>query len=162
MAQEQWRSDGRYYLNADRSRIVEESDPDAAYLYTTPGRLVPLDEAIRYGLAGKQDAAKTEVPADMEDDQGEKAVKPEEDKAVAPQEDKAVKPEEDKSLGDVKPIQDEDDVTAINGIGPGLAKKLESINVRTVADFRKASDRDVLDLGGVSPAKLREFRDQVG
>lgn len=151
-----WRSDKRLYINADRSRIVEESDPDAAYLYATPGKLVPMDEAIRYGLAGKQDAEKVEVPANVEDDQ-----KPETSaKAVEPSEDKMVRLEENKSAE--PSFSDDDDVTVINGIGAGLAKQLASINVRTVGEFKRKGDRDILELGGISPARLREFRDQVG
>lgn len=32
-------------------RLVPEDHPDARWLYAVPGRMIPMDEAIRYGLA---------------------------------------------------------------------------------------------------------------
>lgn len=43
-------ADRRLYHNADRSRIVEEGDPDAAYLLVAEGAELPDAEAKRLGL----------------------------------------------------------------------------------------------------------------
>jgi len=43
-------ADRRLYLTADRSRIVEEGDPAAAFLLVAAGRDVPVADAARYGL----------------------------------------------------------------------------------------------------------------
>jgi hypothetical protein len=43
-------SKGRYFLTADKSRVVREGDPEAATLYTTAGREVDEAEAERLGL----------------------------------------------------------------------------------------------------------------
>jgi hypothetical protein len=61
----------RLWLNADRTQVVADGDPDAAFLYALPGWSVPRDEAIRYGLvqgkgrkpAGGGDAEPPEPPA---------------------------------------------------------------------------------------------------
>lgn len=41
---------GRYYLTADKSRVVAEGDPEAAFLYCVPGTELDADEAERLGL----------------------------------------------------------------------------------------------------------------
>lgn len=68
-----WISDGRYYLDAKRKKVVPEGSPEAAYLLCVPGDELPEAEAKRLGL-------------------GKKAVK-------GPPEDKAVKPSENKAKG---------------------------------------------------------------
>lgn len=40
----------RLWLTADRSRLVVEGDPDAAFLFAIPGHRVPRADAIRYGI----------------------------------------------------------------------------------------------------------------
>ena len=67
-------ADRRLWQTADRSRLVEDGDPEAAFLFCTPGDEVAEEEAKRYGLT--------------------KAAPPLEDKAVkAPPGDKAAEPE---------------------------------------------------------------------
>lgn len=54
----------RLWLTADKEHIVEEGDPAAAFLYATPGKKVPLAEAVKYRLvkAGKPVEAKQADP----------------------------------------------------------------------------------------------------
>lgn len=54
-------ADRRLWLTADRDRVVEEGDPDAAFLFVTPGKTVPDAEAARLGLTkGSKASAKAE------------------------------------------------------------------------------------------------------
>lgn len=46
-------SDRRLFLNADKSRVVDEDDPEASYLLVGEGGTVPAAEAERLGLHGK-------------------------------------------------------------------------------------------------------------
>lgn len=48
------KADKRLYLNADRSKVVEEGDPEAAYLFAAEGAEVPDAEAKKYGLMGEK------------------------------------------------------------------------------------------------------------
>ena len=54
----------RLFLTADRERVVEAGDPDAAFLYATPGKRIPADEAERYGLLGDPPERAPEVEAE--------------------------------------------------------------------------------------------------
>lgn len=73
--------DRRIYVNADRSKVVEESDPDAAFLLATPGDVLSDEDVKRYGLN------KTEPKAEPE---SRAAEKPADAKAVTgPPENKA-------------------------------------------------------------------------
>lgn len=47
------RMDERLWYTADKERVVPEGDPEAAFLFCTPGKEVPLAEAQRLGLATK-------------------------------------------------------------------------------------------------------------
>lgn len=44
----------RYYLNADRSRVVEEDDPSATYLLAAEGTDISNEDVERYGLGKKK------------------------------------------------------------------------------------------------------------
>lgn len=57
-----YRSDKRLYLTRDRSRAVEEGDPEAAFLLVVAGGEMPDDEAKRLGLTGKKQAAPEPEP----------------------------------------------------------------------------------------------------
>lgn len=50
----------RLYWTQDKSRVVEEGDPEAAYLYAAAGTEVPEADAERYGLTGKHKAQAAE------------------------------------------------------------------------------------------------------
>jgi hypothetical protein len=54
-------SDRRLYLNADRSKVVEEGDPDSAYLLVGEGGEVSDEDAKQYGLKAPR---KSEAKAD--------------------------------------------------------------------------------------------------
>ena len=43
-------ADRRLYLTRDESRVVEEGSPEAAFLFATPGTIVPAADADRLGL----------------------------------------------------------------------------------------------------------------
>lgn len=43
----------KLYLNADQTKVVEEGDPEAAFLFTTPGKRVSKEDAERLGLVKK-------------------------------------------------------------------------------------------------------------
>lgn len=59
-------ADRRLFLTADKARVVEEGDAEAAYLFATPGSPIAPEDAARYGLnvAGGEAAepAKAEEP----------------------------------------------------------------------------------------------------
>lgn len=42
--------DRKLWLTADRERVVEDGDPDSAFLFATPGDEITEDVAKRYGL----------------------------------------------------------------------------------------------------------------
>ena len=48
------RADKRYYVNADRSKIVEESDPQAAHLLAAEGDDISSEDVQKYGLGKKK------------------------------------------------------------------------------------------------------------
>lgn len=54
--------DRRLWLTKDRDRVVEDGDPEAASLYSTPGKRVPREEAEALGVVKPQrkQAAKAE------------------------------------------------------------------------------------------------------
>lgn len=54
--------DRKLWLTKDRDRVVEDGDPEAAFLYATPGKRVPREEAERLGVVKPQrkQAAKAE------------------------------------------------------------------------------------------------------
>lgn len=59
-------SDRRLYLNADKSRVVEEGDPDASFLLVGEGGQLPDDEALQWGLksSGKTEDKAVAGPAE--------------------------------------------------------------------------------------------------
>ena len=53
----------KLWLTADQNRVVQDGDPDAAFLLGTPGKKIPKSEAARLGLLG--DDEKVEYYEDM-------------------------------------------------------------------------------------------------
>lgn len=49
------------YVNADKSKTVEENDPEAAFLLVGPNGELPDAEAEKYGLKGEQPKEKDRV-----------------------------------------------------------------------------------------------------
>lgn len=74
------KADKRYYLNADRSKVVDEHDPDAAYLLAAEGGDISTEDAKKYGIGHYAPKADDEMPAD----------EPEAKMVPAPPENKAV------------------------------------------------------------------------
>lgn len=49
-----WQSDRRLYLTKDKARVVEDGDPEAAFLLVGAGGSIPEEDAKRYGLLDKK------------------------------------------------------------------------------------------------------------
>lgn len=62
-----YRSEKRLYLTADRTRVVEEGDSDAAYLLVSEGGEISDQEAKQYGLTGKAKAEPKDADASEAD-----------------------------------------------------------------------------------------------
>jgi hypothetical protein len=57
-----WTNDGDdLFLTADRSAVVDASDPRAAFLLVARGGQIPIDEAEKYGLTGDATDAKAKA-----------------------------------------------------------------------------------------------------
>lgn len=67
-----YKSDVALYLNADKTKVVHEGDPDAAFLLVGAGSEIDESEAEKYGLKSSTNAEDKAVAA------------PEEDKAAEP------------------------------------------------------------------------------
>jgi hypothetical protein len=80
-----FRADRRLYVTADRSRVVEEGDPGAAFLLVGLNSIIEAEDVQRYGLTqagGRAVLPEAENPAPAKSLAYE-------DKQVAPPEDKA-------------------------------------------------------------------------
>lgn len=53
----------RLYLNADKTKVVEEGDPEAAWVLVGEGGQIPLEDAERYGLTKEKAAEPAETKA---------------------------------------------------------------------------------------------------
>lgn len=56
----------RYYLTADRTRAVEQGDPDAAVLLVGQGSPIAPEVAAHYGIETESAVAMAKVPVDLE------------------------------------------------------------------------------------------------
>ncbi|MEV0085256.1 hypothetical protein [Saccharopolyspora sp. NPDC050642] len=56
--------DAKMWRTSDGERLVPDGDPDAAFLYCTPGMQVPRAEAERYRLLGDSDDHSAEPEPD--------------------------------------------------------------------------------------------------
>jgi hypothetical protein len=54
--------DRRLWLVEDKSRVVEDGDPEAAFLYSVPGTIVPKAEAEALGAIKKKKEAAQPPP----------------------------------------------------------------------------------------------------
>lgn len=75
----------RLWLTADRERVVKDGDPQAAFLFATPGKKISAEDVERFGLKARKRAPEN------------KAMQPDEDKAVAAEEDAAAQPAEEEA-----------------------------------------------------------------
>jgi hypothetical protein len=55
--------DRKLWLTADKERVVEDGDPDAAFLFAGEGDEVSDEDAKRYGLKAKAKPADKAAPA---------------------------------------------------------------------------------------------------
>lgn len=65
--------DRRLWLTADRERVVEDGDPEAAFLLAAPGQSIPEAQAERYGLVPKAKTAPKAKNKAVEAPEGDKA-----------------------------------------------------------------------------------------
>lgn len=92
-----WISDRRLYFNADRSRVVEEEDPAATFLFVPKGGSLDDATAAQYGLVNlprpllassapdeSSGADVQDVEVKAEDLPEHKAVEPSENKQIFP------------------------------------------------------------------------------
>lgn len=86
-------ADRRLYLTADKERVVEEGDPEAAFLLCAEGRAIHPDHVDRYGL--EREDGKVVIPGQEPE---AKSVDAPEDKMAGPPEDKAHGEEEEKDI----------------------------------------------------------------
>lgn len=93
-----YRSDTRLYVNKDKSKLVPENSPEAAFVLCGEGGEIPLEVAAKYGLKpATVEPAVAPRSASPEDSAPSGEAAPDaENKAKRPQSDKAVKPVEDK------------------------------------------------------------------
>ncbi len=84
-------ADRRLWLDAGRTRIVEDGDPTAAFLLAAPGRPIPKADVERLGLAVVSGAVRQGVPTT-------RAARPKAKRRTRPA-DKMRKPGEDKGAG---------------------------------------------------------------
>lgn len=56
-------ADRNIYLNADRSKVVEEDSPDAAFLLVAEGSELSDEEAAEYGLKSSRKAEDKQADA---------------------------------------------------------------------------------------------------
>jgi hypothetical protein len=72
-----FQSDKRLYVNADKSKVVEEDSPEAAYLLVGQGGTVTDEDAKKYNLKAPKKTEVTEVPVEAEADTEEAEAKQE-------------------------------------------------------------------------------------
>jgi pyruvate/2-oxoglutarate dehydrogenase complex dihydrolipoamide acyltransferase (E2) component len=70
-------ADSEMWLNADRTKVLEAGDPDAAFLFATPGKRITVEDAELYGLTklAKEENPKEVKPADNKMVSGPSATK---------------------------------------------------------------------------------------
>jgi hypothetical protein len=73
------RSDMRLWLNSDKSRVVEDGDPDASFLLAAPGQLISDKDVERYGIKSGRKNKPSKEPVQTA------APKPDENKAQEPE-----------------------------------------------------------------------------
>lgn len=61
-----WQSDRRLWLNADKSQVVEDGDPDAAFLLVSAGGAIDSAEAERLGIRKRDLTVDATVAEDAE------------------------------------------------------------------------------------------------
>lgn len=57
-------ADRKLWLTAGKDRLVEDGDPDAAFLWATPGKKVSVDDARRLDYQPRSDAKAIDAPVE--------------------------------------------------------------------------------------------------
>lgn len=91
-------ADRRLYLTRDKTRIVEEGDPEAGFLFVAPGHVISDADAKEFGL----DVESEPEPVDLkrEEMRDVKAFNDTEDKMIAASENKAKRRKRKRKLQD--------------------------------------------------------------
>lgn len=53
---EKYVANERLWLTANGEKLVKDGDPEAAVLFTTPGKFVSKEDAVKFGLVKKAEA----------------------------------------------------------------------------------------------------------
>ncbi|WPZ06583.1 hypothetical protein [Pelagerythrobacter marinus] len=114
----------RLYLTADRKRVVPQGHKDAATLYASPGDEIPQSAAAMFGLVDgalpeKKGSKSTAAPANKEKQAGS-----DKQKDAGSAKDDA---------GAETDATDGPSLTAVKGIGEGMAKVLSAAGIGSVA-----------------------------
>lgn len=133
-----WTADRRLYWTADKARVVEEGDPDGAFLYRGKGQSISENEMMQYNI----DRNKAAQPG------GENKL------GGPPAENKVARVQ----------AEDADDLAASAGLGDDqrLLVLLAEQGVTRKSQVRGMSDEELDALDGVGPATLRKLREAVG
>lgn len=70
VARRMYQLEERTYLNADKTKVVPEGDPEARWLLGVPGQLIAVEDADRYGLTGARETTPLHVEAEARFSQG--------------------------------------------------------------------------------------------
>lgn len=54
----------RLFLNADKTKVVEQGDPEARFVLGGEGSQIPNEDAVKYGLLPAKEAVKDTVPGE--------------------------------------------------------------------------------------------------
>lgn len=134
-----YRVHDRFYVNADRDTVVAEGSGDARFLLAVPGMLMPLHEAVRYGIADNDGNPLDPLAADGED---------------------AVVEESTGTRTRKREIETLDD---IKGVGEATSAALREAGIETPADLL-AADNDTLlalDVPAMTEGKIADWKRQV-
>lgn len=129
-------ADRDLYLNADKSKVVEEGDPAMAFVFVGKGGTVSNEDVEKYGLtfgsSETEKAKETSAPA----------------ASVAP-ESASVEPQETGAKGKVSDDLPDD--------FPGFESLVEA-GYETLTSVKDASDEDLLEVTGIGKATLDKIR----
>lgn len=133
-----WTANRRLYWTADQSRVVEEGDPEAALLYRANGQSISDNEMAQYGIAREETdviypASETKiarVQAQDPDDLGATAGLGDDKRLLVRLAERGIT-----RKSQVAAMSD-DDLRAIDGIGPAALRKL-----REVAGYGESGER---------------------
>lgn len=133
-----WTANRRLYWTADQSRVVEEGDPEAALLYRAKGQSISDNELAQYGIAREEGAVLhpasenkiARITAQDKDDLGATAGLGDDKRLLIRLAERGIT-----RKSQVAAMTD-DDLRAIDGVGPATLRKL-----REVAGYAQSGER---------------------